>query len=427
MARGSVSSLETRLADAPAGHEFLPLRGLRIVVLLHSLDLGGAERQAIQLARYLSHEQRAEVEVWALTGAGRASALCEAYDLPWRTLRPPPTANTRPGRSAASPGARPAVTSEPRAPGHYRLPVRLAWTLAQTLRRHRPAAILSYTLFPNVLAGLVWRLSGARCCIWNQRGVARSATIPLAERVAARLASRRVVNAEHLRLDMGRHFAVPLTNIVVIRNGVELPAPQCDGQAWRQALAIAPECFVACMAASLSATKDHATLLAAWRLVIDRFEQAGESAVLILAGRHEPRAAAITAQAQALGLAGSVLMPGHIDDMAGLWQAVDLAVFSSRAEGCPNGVLEAMAAGLAVVGTNVAGVREAVGSEGEAWLAEPGDAAGLAKHVWTLARDARQRCQLGRLNQVRIASLFSPEVLGRRMTSLLAEALIGQG
>jgi glycosyltransferase involved in cell wall biosynthesis len=89
---------------------------------------------------------------------------------------------------------------------------------------------------------------------------------------------------------------------------------------------------------------------------------------------------------------------GEVDDVSGLLGACDLAVFSSRSEGLGRGATEPMYVGLPVVGTDVPGIREAVGDVGAAFLAPPGDAAGLADRIVRLAADPELRVQVGRAN-----------------------------
>jgi len=51
------------------------IKGRRIVVVLETLELGGAERQAVQLAEHLLHKYEAKVEVWGFADEGRAARL----------------------------------------------------------------------------------------------------------------------------------------------------------------------------------------------------------------------------------------------------------------------------------------------------------------------------------------------------------------
>src|SRR6266850_7203495 len=62
------------------------LSGARVIIVIGPLQLGGAERQAILLARHLTRDQNAEVEVWGYGEPGRAAELCDAYGITWRSM-----------------------------------------------------------------------------------------------------------------------------------------------------------------------------------------------------------------------------------------------------------------------------------------------------------------------------------------------------
>ena len=79
----------------------------------------------------------------------------------------------------------------------------------------------------------------------------------------------------------------------------------------------------------------------------------------------------VEALIQELKIVSSVRLVGEVPDLANLLGALDLGVFSSRFEGCPNGVLECMAAGLPVVATDIPGIIEAVGSDMKSYLIYP--------------------------------------------------------
>ena len=61
----------------------------RIIFLFSSLELGGAERQAIHLATFLKHECKSEVEIWGLSRPGQAAELCAERGISFRSVRPP--------------------------------------------------------------------------------------------------------------------------------------------------------------------------------------------------------------------------------------------------------------------------------------------------------------------------------------------------
>jgi glycosyltransferase involved in cell wall biosynthesis len=156
------------------------------------------------------------------------------------------------------------------------------------------------------------------------------------------------------------------------------------------------------MIANLHANKDHATLLKAWRLITGE-----QRAVLVLAGRHYGAYESLVELTNELGIANNVRFTGYVSDVSGLLSAADLGVFSSRSEGCPNGVLECMAAGLAVAATDVEGIREVLGDK--RFLAPPNDADRLAQIILELAADPELRTTVGAANQKRIKARYNAQ------------------
>ena len=124
------------------------LKGRRIVFVLFNLELGGAERQALILAKHLFEQEQAAVEVWGFNKSGPVAEICDRIGVSWRIV-PFPFKGGRVARSIA-----------------------LA-RVALSLRRARPDLLLPYTFVPNVVCGLVWRWAGVRACVWNQRDEGR--------------------------------------------------------------------------------------------------------------------------------------------------------------------------------------------------------------------------------------------------------------
>ena len=186
-----------------------------------------------------------------------------------------------------------------------------------------------------------------------------------------------------------------MRRIHVIRSEVSLPAAERSREEWRAELGLADGDLAACMLGHLHVGKDHDTLLRAWRLVVDALEGEGRRCVLLLAGRPAGTHHAIKALAFDLALRDRVRFLGDVEDVSGLLEAVDLAVFSSRSEALGRGATEPMYAGLPVVATDVPGIREAVGEPGLPFLAPPGEVAGLADSILRLARDAELRARVG--------------------------------
>ena len=144
--------------------------------------------------------------------------------------------------------------------------------------------------------------------------------------------------------------------------------------------------------------KDFTTLLEAVRLV--------DAPCHVRLAGDGPGLAAVAAEVGRQGLSERVELLGARADIPELLAHSDVFVLSSRSEGFPVSVLEAMAAGLPVVATDVGGVAEAV-EDGETGLLVPAtDAEALARALERLLADGELRRRLGAAGRARALSLF---------------------
>lgn len=369
---------------------------MRILFLFGSLEMGGAERQGLLLARYLKEHEAAEVQVWGLGAAGGAVAdQCVAWDIPWHAL-----------------------------PLHWGLRRRIPHLLRlfRRLRSDRPTILLSYTKVPNLSAALLWRLCGVRLCVWNQADAGLLLDSTWLHRLAVSRVEHFIANAEGGRRYLLDTFGLQPSQVRLIRNGVSLAPPVADRSAWRQRLSVAEGDFVAVMVANLSRYKDHETLLRAWQSIAAR-SNADRQPFLVLAGRFDDQAETLQQLATQLHIDGQVRFLGAVSDVSGLLAAADLCVHSSPSEGIPNAVLEAMASGLAVVGSDIPGLREAVGEEGLPLLAPVADADALADQIERLMTDTLLRHRQGKAMRQRAEQLFGLERMCRETAEYLHAAV----
>jgi glycosyltransferase involved in cell wall biosynthesis len=228
-----------------------------------------------------------------------------------------------------------------------------------------------------------------------------------------------VANSQHGVDFLREAFDIPPERAHAIPNGIQLAPPDADRGAWRRRLEVGERDFLACMVANLTFQKDHTTLLRAWRAVVDQSSDRTNVPILLLAGYFGDAYDALRRLAQELQLGETVRFMGQVHDIPGLLSAVDLGVLSSTGEGSPNGVLECMAAGLPVVGTDIPGIREAIGPGGCAYLAPSGDAAALADRILMLAANPMARDRAGSANRRRIETTFAPEIMCEKMVRLM--------
>jgi len=112
---------------------------------------------------------------------------------------------------------------------------------------------------------------------------------------------------------------------------------------------------------------------------------------------------------------------GFVSDMTGPLAALDVLVQPSRADNLPLAILEAMAAGLPVVGTRVGGIPELVLDGETGVLVEPERPEALAAALDSLAESAERRDELGRRGQERVREHFSADGIAARTVALYEE------
>lgn len=149
---------------------------------------------------------------------------------------------------------------------------------------------------------------------------------------------------------------------------------------------------------NLTAKKDHATLLDAFDAV--RAQRPAARLVIVGTG---PLEEALRQQVRQAGLADAVLFTGSRDDVFDLLPGFDVFALSSRFEGLPIALLEAMASGVAPVATRVGGIPEVVSDGHDGLLVEPGDAGALATGLVKLLGDHDLRQRLATAARARAA------------------------
>ena len=173
------------------------------------------------------------------------------------------------------------------------------------------------------------------------------------------------------------------------------------------------------MVGRLAAPKDPVTLVRALAAVRPPF-----AATIVGDG---PDRGAVEAEVRAAGLEGAVDLAGERHDVPSLLADADVFVLSSRSEGAPLSVLEAMAAGLPVVASAVGGVPEIVADGATGLLVPPGDAAALATALEQVLADSALRRRLGAAGRERVRTRFDLAELRRAHLELYARELARAG
>jgi len=153
-----------------------------------------------------------------------------------------------------------------------------------------------------------------------------------------------------------------------------------------------------------------------------RVRQTYSTAVFVIVGDGELRTS-LEQRAVDLGLAGAVRFLGWRADIDRLYADIDVVVLTSRNEGSPVALIEAMAAGVPVVSTEVGGVADVVQHGATGLLAPMDDDAALARHVVTLLGDRDLGRRMGQRGRAIVAATYSADRLVSDIEALYEELL----
>lgn len=196
---------------------------------------------------------------------------------------------------------------------------------------------------------------------------------------------------------------------VVIRNPASAPAFRPDGVSMKRLVGVG----------RLTEQKGFDLLIQAFALVAP--ERPDWELVIWGDG---PDRSALEAQVRALGLAGRTSLPG-VTPRPGAWvETATALVLSSRFEGSPNVVLEAMAAGIPVIAAACDfGPEEIIDSERDGLLVPPENVDALADAMARIMDDAALRETLGLTGRHRAKAEFSPATILDQWRSLIKSTI----
>jgi glycosyltransferase involved in cell wall biosynthesis len=307
-----------------------------------------------------------------------------------------------------------------------------AWRLAKIIRRVRPDVVHTHTAKAGAVGRAAALLSGLRRrpvvvhtfhghVLRGYFGHAGTLLFRAIETVLARATDRLVAVSPEVRDELVALGVAPERKFSVLRLGIELePRVAFDGDTTelRRRHGIPSDAFVVGWFGRMTAVKrtdDLLTTLAALR-------EDGVEALLLLVGDGADRVN-LEQRAHELGLARQCLFLGYQEDVAPWYAVCDAVVLTSASEGTPVTIIEALAAGRAVVATAVGGVRDVVDDGETGYLVPPGDTEALAERLGRLARDPAQREAMGREGRERVLRRYAVERLVGDVDDLYQELL----
>jgi glycosyltransferase involved in cell wall biosynthesis len=369
--------------SVPAGSDG---RILNVTRLLPELDFGGVESRVVLQSRLHSRD-RYRLSVCTFHKAGAAAkAVMEA------------------GVSVHSLGVSPA-------------PRRVASTLklAAYLRRHRPDVLHASIAEANFHGIMAARLANVPVVIAEETGMPSHSLAARVAYASLYTLADAVVGVTQAVCDYSRQVDwAPPSRVRLIYNCARteyFPALP------REAEVRAGDDFRFLLVGRLVEVKNHELLLRAFARVAARRPRVKLGIV-----GEGPLRERLEAQISATGLHAQVEMLGFRADVRDQLIASDAFLLPSLAEGCSISLIEAMATGLPVLGSDVPGIREVMGALGKDWTAPPNDEEAWVNLLYrVLDAPKEERAALGRAAREIAYARFSPQAYLGNVESMYEE------
>jgi glycosyltransferase involved in cell wall biosynthesis len=337
---------------------------IRVLQVITSLAIGGAERLVVSAAAGLPRE-RFDHAICCLAERGPLASEAEAAGVPVFCI-------------GAFPG--------------LRNPIAFA-RLVRVVRSFRPTIVHTHLQSANLYGRLAARLARVPLVVATEHNVygEKARRYVFVERRLARMTDALVAVSDEVRQFLSRQLAIAPSAIRIVRNGVAAGAasPQMVAELRARIGGKADSVSLGTIA-SLTPKKGHQFLVRAGA----RLRERGIACSLVLAGAG-PERSRLERLAADLGLTQCVHFLGAVRNAADVLALIDIFVLPSLAEGMPLALLEAMQAGKPVVATAVGGVPEVVTSGVNGLLVARASEAELADAIGSLAHSPELRSRLG--------------------------------
>jgi glycosyltransferase involved in cell wall biosynthesis len=325
-----------------------------IVLVIDSLEVGGAESQLTMLALELN-KRGYQCEVFALRAEGPFLEILESNGI--------------------------IVINGKLSKKKDRLVLlRGVWSLWRSIYKNRPCVVHTYLPLSNLIGSITARLAGASVVITSRRALGMHQEMEprwkYFDRISNALSSMISVNSIVVRKDTIIRDRVNSNKITCIYNGLDISRFELTPkirESMRLELGLTKSEFAWVKVANLVGRKGHINLLKAFTEIANSYNSR-----LFLVGYDHGIQHSLEVLAVNLGISDRVTFLGGRSDIPEILSAMDGYVAASHNEGFSNAILEAMASGLPIVATNVGGNAEALENGRIGFVVEPNDPKALS-------------------------------------------------
>jgi glycosyltransferase involved in cell wall biosynthesis len=306
-------------------------------------------------------------------------------------------------------------------------------SLVRLLRQIKPTIVHTHSSKAGIIGRLAAWAAGVPVVVHSIHGFGftryqhpfRRLLLIGAERLAARVTTRFFAVSEANRSEGVARRLFTGNNCTVIRSGIDIEAIRktaVNTDVKKRELGFDPAQPLIGMVAPMKPQKAPLDFIRAAALVRASHPNLG----IVLVGDGELRPA-VEAEIDCQGLREHVKLLGWRHDVPEILRCLDVFILTSLWEGLPRVYLEALTAGVPIVGTRVDGADEVIKDGANGYLVEPRDVIGVAKRVQRLLDDRDLRVAMGRRAAAGLPVEFDIYEMVRRLESEYDRLIAGVG
>jgi len=358
---------------------------INVIIVIDSLDGGGAEHQALMLADGLN-KKAINTTIFTLRGGGLLAG--KAKNLNLRVIE---------GSLHSKRNIKGLIDS--------------ILLLYRTIRSSNPVIVHTYLPLSNFLGSFVAKISGAKYIITSRRGLIKLNYLKKRWRFIDRLSNffsnKITVNSYAIKEEMKIIDSVDINKIACIRNGVDLNNFQFDPSIRdqvRDSLGLASAEFAWIKVANFSSIKGHEVLIRGFNNI-----KSSVSSKLFFVGDDRGTLSKLQELVKILDLDERIEFLGFQKNVPKILLAMDGFICASYSEGLSNAILEAMTMELPIIATNVGGNPELLENEKYGILIEAGNEINISDSMKKIMEDNELRSRLSNACRIVVNERYSKE------------------
>jgi len=346
-----------------------------ILQIIATLDIGGAERQLIELVKRLD-KNKYNVTVCCITRGGPLEEDLKKLGIEYHILYK-----------------------------RFKFDFTVIFKLTRLIRQKKIDLVHTWNFTANAWGRVSAWIAGVPIIIASEHGTFSPVLKHqiLVDKLLLKCTDKIITVSDNLKESVERMEEIPHEKIIAIHNGIDINefSTSINNTNLKNELKIDSECTVVGIVARLDPLKDHESFLRAAGHIVKELSEVR----FLIVGDGELRGK-LESLAGEIGLGEKVIFTGFRRDINNILPFIDVFVLCSGSEALGVAILEAMACSKPVVATNVGGIPEVVKDEETGILVPPGNPQVLAKVIVNLLKDREKARRMGLAGRRRVEQYF---------------------